>query len=235
MQRLLHHRRLPALAEIFVLSGCSIASGLSPASPNARVATPQTSSNPLLYVANGSAASGVDILTFPQGKHIAKITNIGTPQGVCADAAGHVWVTAYLHDQTFALYAFARGATTPLRIVRRKALFSQCTVDQHGNVAVLADGTAYHGAIDVWPPSLQGKPHVTRITMDPSSGAYDASGNLYLKGYSGSDPAFVELPNGSSNTRRLFIKKGDDFANGCVGWDGTYVTLGTFADGKTPI
>ena len=111
MRRLFHRGQLPALAAIVVLSGCSFSSTVSPATSTNGVGTPQSSSNTLLYVANGSATSGVDILTFPQGKRIAKITNIGCPRGVCADAAGHVWITAYLHNRTFALYEFARGAT----------------------------------------------------------------------------------------------------------------------------
>ena len=232
MRHLLLDRYLPACAAAVLLASCSIATG-SNFSPVAGVAAKNTASGTLLYVANVSASRGVDIVTFPQGKRIATIANIGAPQGVCADTAGHVWITAYVGGPTFALYEFARGATTPLHTVRRKAFFKQCAIDPHGNVAVLTSGTAYHGSIETWPPSLQGKPHVTRITDTPYSGAYDASGNLYFKAFHGSDPVFAVLPQGSTKVRPLRIKGGSNFLFGCVGWDGTYVTLGAFG-GKAP-
>jgi hypothetical protein len=233
MQRILLHRRITALAAMVLLSDCSLSYGAAPAPPLGGVATEKAASGTLLYVANGSAAAGVCILTFPQGKLVATITNVGYPHGVCADTSGHVWVTAYLQGNRFALYEFARGATTPLHTVHRRAFFGACTVDPRGNVAVLTSVNAYAGSIDVWPPSLQGKPHITHLAMiGPVSGAYDSLGNLYLKGYTGSDPAFAELPKGSDKTTWLVLKKGDDFEAGCLGWDGTYVTLGAYNSSK---
>lgn len=225
-------RRLLALAAIFALSGCSLSSGI-PVGPRASSATMQRpgSNGGLLYVANESAADGVDILTFPQGKRVGNILNIGAPQGVCADLAGHrVWVTAYLGPHAFALYAFAHGATTPEKTVHRKGSLRACAVDPKGNVSVIADQiSAYSSTIATWRPSLDGKPQLVDVGLSVISMIYDPLGNLYLKGYEGSDPAFAMLPKGS--TKLTWLTGVFDF-DSALGWDGTYVTLGGFKRGS---
>jgi hypothetical protein len=143
-----------------------------------------------------------------------------------------VWITAFIHGQTYALYEFARGATTPLHTVRRKVSLGLCAVDPAGGVAVMTSFVGSAGAVEIWPPSLQGKPQVMEVPVFPASGAYDAQGNLYLTGVANSDPAFGVLPKGSTKFTWLRLSKRYDIAYGCVGWDGTYVTLGTRANGS---
>jgi hypothetical protein len=221
-------RSISACAAGFLLSACSFSNGVLPAPFQVVAVSKSTSSGALLYVANDSVAAGVSIVTFPQGKVVGTITNIGYPRGVCADTSGHVWITAYLHGKTFALYEFARGATTPLHTVRKKAQFNGCTVDQRGNVVVLT-ANQFVGSLEIWPPSLQGRPRVIKIPIDPLSAVFDDRGNLYIKGFSGSDPEFGELPEGSKKMTFLGMKRGGYFASDCVGWDGTYVTIGRYA------
>jgi hypothetical protein len=179
-------------------------------------------------VANATAKHGVDVLSFPQGSRVAKITNIGDPQGVCADTSGHVWITAFLQGRKFALYEFARGATTPLHTVERNESYGTCTVDSHGDPVVFGKHTAYSATIETWSPSLRRRLRVVQIPVAPVSTTYDDDGNLYVKGFEGSDPAFAVLRKGTSTLTFLTVKKGDDFQDGCLGWDGAYVTLGAF-------
>ncbi len=225
-------RRFSAIAASILLSGCGFSNGIPAPAPAARLVRANASSGTLLYVANVSATSGVDILTFPHGRHVGTISGIGAPEGVCADRSGHVWITASLNRRTSALYEFARGATTPLRTVRKKTLFGPCVVDPHGDVAVLTSFVGSAGAVETWPPSLNGKPNVIEIPLFPASGAYDGQGNLYLTGVGNSDPTLGVLPSGSTKFTWLRLSKRYDIAYGCLGWDGTYVTLATHANGS---
>jgi hypothetical protein len=229
MERIFLGRRMPAFAAMFLLCGCGFSAGLPPTQSSAGVAPERAVAGSLLYVANANAASGVDILTLPKGETVGKITHIGDPRGVCADASGHVWITAYgAAKNPFALYEFARGATKPLHTVHGKTLLGECTVDSQGDVAVFTVVSTNGGAVEIWPPSLQGKPRVIDVPMHAVSGAYDPHGNLYLNGFVGLSSAFAELPKGSSQLTSLSIKNGHGFPNGSVAWDGTHVTVGGF-------
>lgn len=227
--------RVAAFAAVLIISACGSSNMVSFGSPGSGSGFTRwaAKSGSLLYVANRSESAGVDIRSFPDGKHVARISNVGYPQGVCADAAGHVWVTAYVARRDFRIYEFARGVTMPVRTVRRHETLGECTVDPSGRPVVFADETAYRSSVETWSPSLRGRPHSVAVELSIESGAYDPDGNLYLDGSAGSDPAFSELPKGSRKLTSLFIVRNHhSFANGSIGWDGAYVTAGSFRDGE---
>ena len=95
MQKLsLGRSMLGSAAAVTLLFGCGGLNEPPFASSEGGAAALKATSGDLLYVANELAVNGVTIQTYPQGKYVATITNIGGPHGICSDASGNVWVAA---------------------------------------------------------------------------------------------------------------------------------------------
>jgi hypothetical protein len=216
---------LSVAAATAMLTGC----GGAPAtlSPNA-VSAPQTSSADLLYVANELAANGVSILTFPQGRPVATITNIGGPQGICSDTSGNVWVSAYdTSNHKFYLYKFVHGGTKPIETVRVPGGSWGCTIDPTtGDLATWVPFAGSAGEVDVFPGARQGKPIVYHTNFEPVAGTYDDRGNIFADGIVNSgDFIFEELAKGSKSFAIVRLNK-PALNPGSVQWDGKYVVVG---------
>lgn len=222
---------------IALLSGCgSLANSPAGFSPS-DVSVPQTSSGDLLYVANELAANGVTILTYPQGNYITTITNVGSPTGICSDASGNVWVSAY-DDQNhkFYLYKFAHGGTKPIETLRVPAGAFGCAIDP--TTSDLATWSAFAGSagqVDVFPGARQGKPIVYHTDFEPIAGTYDNRGDIFADGIVNSgDFIFEELAGGSKTFALVRLNK-PAINPGTVQWDGKYVTVGVGFVSEGPV
>ena len=102
----------------------------------ASVMSPAASkSSSLLYVSN---ASNVTVYTYENGGGIilvGTLTGFTSPEGMCADAAGDVWITDYDSGN---VYEYAHGGSTPIATITAKlGLPYACAVDNAtGNLAV---------------------------------------------------------------------------------------------------
>jgi hypothetical protein len=220
-------------ATIAVLSGCSFSSG-SPTVPSAGGVTPtKVGSGDLLYVANYGASGGVSVLTFPQGKLVTTINNIGAPLAICSDPSGNVWVGVYdssVHRSFFD--EFAHGGTKPIEVLKtdQEEYLAGCAVDPTtGDLAGIGVSHTGSGA-EIWPRARKGKPIFRSIPFQPTSCGYDASGNLFVDGLYGStfDFYFGELPSGNSKTFQYihFNRYAFGWPPGSIQWDGKYITVG---------
>jgi hypothetical protein len=212
---------------VTLLFGCG---GLQtpPFAPSGSGTVLKPTSGDLLYVANELAAKGVMILTYPQGNYVTAITNIGAPTGICSDASGSVWVSAYGYTtRKFHLYKFAHGETTPIETLRVPGGAFGCAIDPAtGDLATWNAFPGSAGEVDVFPGARQRKPIVYRTNFEPVAGTYDNHGNLFANGSVNSgDFIFEELAMGSKSFAVVRLDK-PAVNPGSVQWDGKYVVVG---------
>jgi hypothetical protein len=191
------------------------------------VVAPPATSGDLLYVAN-KRPSDVSVLTFPQGRLVATIKQIGRVQSVCSDTSGNVWMTTFVKgSDPFHLYKFRHGGTKPVeaRIIRRSAY--GCAVDPTtGNLAVISYGGSSDGEVQIWRGARKGRPAVYFTGFAPAACAYDGNGDLFVDGLGGTGVALAELVKGTKNFTDVTLGKNAGWTVGSAQWDGTYVTLG---------
>jgi hypothetical protein len=121
-----------------MLAACAGPSQATPAHSVAlaSVMSPRASKeSSLLYVAN---ASNVTVYTYHNGTGITQVgtlTGFTSPQGMCTDKAGDVWINDYYSRNT---YEYAHGGTTPIGEIMPKVGYPYaCAVDNAtGNIAI---------------------------------------------------------------------------------------------------
>ena len=120
------------------LAGCS---GFSQASPprygtlNSMMSPGASGQTNLLYVSN---ASNVTVYTYNDGSNIEQVgtlTGFTSPQGMCTDNAGDVWIADY---ESRNMYEYAHGGSAPIATITAKLGFPYaCAVDNaSGDLAV---------------------------------------------------------------------------------------------------
>jgi hypothetical protein len=238
-----------ATAAALALTGCTATVPTAPLTSqqgsDRYVAAQRARANgPLLYVAHvvkhgGHYSSVLSILSL-QGKTVGAITDYRYISGVCADAAGNVWVPNQRHR--WYVDEFAHGGTTAiaeLRPPRRWSILSGCAVDPvSGDLAVMGaniDGAQY--AI-IWSGARSGKPAMYHVPFYAAEAAYDDVGDLFITGPAGGSIseyffAFGELAKGSGHVKRIQLDKKTGHPGG-VQWDGSYVVVGTTQDRDPP-
>ena len=223
---------LSVAASFAMLTGCAMQG--SPVPVNAPV-TPaisstarEATSQDLLYVSD-LGTNLVDILTYPGGKLINKLSGFGAVSGLCVDKAGDVFVV----DEAGPVQMFAHGGTTPIRKLKTYGAPIGCAVDPvTGNLAVTNVSSYIYGAIAIY-AKAKGQPKLIHNSAANSTYycGYDASGNLFVDGNSHSQPFVLwELPKGKSSLKDLGFSKKVDQPGG-VQFDGTYVAVGSFGNG----
>jgi hypothetical protein len=191
---------------------------------NSRLGRSSESYGDLLYVVSASSGK-VEYMTYPQGRRLGALSNVGFPLGVCADTDGDVWIPALRSRSAVRLYEFAHGGTKPIATIPVPARNQgTCAVDPAtGNLALLSDA----GAILVWTGARPGEPEVYSVPFTPVAGAYDDGGNLFFDGLqSRGELALAELPRGASAIVNITLDKNATTPGG-VQWDGKCFALQT--------
>jgi hypothetical protein len=143
-------------------------------------------SSSLLYVSN---ASNVTVYQYNNGQDITLVgtlTGFNSPQGLCTDRRGDVWVSDY---GSRTMYEFAHGGTTPIATITVNGGFPfACAVDPTGKLAVsywYPNAHFYnYAAVVVYPPGS-----TNGTSYGPPRGfyrsyflTYDNDGNLFTNG-----------------------------------------------------
>jgi len=220
---------LAVAAATAMLTGCGGSGALRLAPSVGGASTRQAAtSGKLLYVANYGASKGVSIVALPRGRRIASITNIGRPTGICSDASGNVWVSAY-DDETrkYHLDKFAHGGSKPTERLAVPGGSLGCSVDPAtGDLATWVASAGSAGKVEVFPGARRGKPVVYLTDFEPVSATYDNQGNIFADGIVNSgDFIFEELSKGSAHFSVVRLNKPASNP-GSVQWDGKYVVVG---------
>lgn len=228
-----HRLRLIACTTIAILAGCGrqLAPG-GPAMQNAPqsvdakswMSPDATEIKKLLYV-SGQYSNDVNVYDYGKGRLVGKLSGFDTPYGQCVDAKGDVWITNYSGST---VVEYAHGGVTPLKTLQTDGDSVGCSVSPNGDLAVANFGVfaKQQGALLVF-KSASGEPseYVSSMCSNMQPPGYDASGNLYVEGWSESKgEALCELPGGGSSLRTVtFSAYG--YWPGAVMWDGKYLTL----------
>ncbi|MFY9737760.1 MAG: hypothetical protein WAK11_01800 [Candidatus Cybelea sp.] len=219
---------LGSAAIVTLLFGCGGPNGPPFVSSGGGPAARRATSGDLLYVANSLAANGVTVLTYPQGKFVATIANIGGPTGICSDASGNVWVSAYDQEtKKFRLYKFVHGGTKPIERIEVPGGARGCAIDAAtGDLVTWNAFAGSAGQVDVFPGARKGTPIVYETNFEPVAGTYDNRGNIFADGIVNSgDFIFEELAKDSKSFSIVRLNK-PAINGGSVQWDGKYVVVG---------
>ena len=120
-------RGATATAIAVLLSGCAGNSLETPptATNAARALTaghswmgPDAKKDTLLY-ASDSAADVVNVFSYPRGKLVGTLTGFQTPQGMCVDKAGNVFIT---NSGLGEILEYAHGGTTPIATISNQRM-----------------------------------------------------------------------------------------------------------------
>jgi hypothetical protein len=200
---------------------------------------PEAKSRDLLYVSN-YGTSQVYVYSYPKGSLVGKLSGFDVVSGVCADGAGHVFVTNYVASGLSNILEFPHGGTSPIASLEDSGMAPQdCSSDSvTGNLAVTNYCKVVNGAcggngdISIY-RKAKGFPKVYGAfdLLSPYSCGYDNRGNLYVDG-TGRHGAFkfAELLRGSSLLANIRLHGTPDHERienpGGVRWDGKYVAVG---------
>ncbi len=179
----------------------------------------------LLYVA--TFGSGVKVYTYPQGKLVGVLSNIGGAiDGECVDGRGNVFVT----DQQYSrIDVFAHGRVGKIRELHtHRTAPVGCAVDPTtGNLAA----TGFSNRVNIFKAG-QGEP----VTYKASKSyvlqfcSYDEQGNLFANGWTDSGkPILVELPKGSHTFVAIKLDAETNADSG-IQWDGKYLAMGAYGN-----
>src|SRR5580698_3530096 len=216
------------VAVCVLFTGCSVYvpatklnSGAASDARNVRVGTsmlPEAKKSTLLYI---SLASGdVYVYTYPANKFVGQLYGITSPEGLCSDKSGHVFVPdTYLQE----VAEYAHGDTQPI------ATFTQygsdwgpisCAVDPAtNNLAVQSDGS--HDLYIVKDESSNATVYYNPYGFGYLGGTYDGSGNFFMRG---SRYHISELPKGSPTFINIKVSRGINPPEGFA-WDGKYLSI----------
>jgi len=193
-------------------------------------------SRDLLYVSYDnpwSNAFHVLVYSYPGEKQLQDLQTAETPAGMCADAAGNVWIT--YSPPTPQLVEYAHGASTPTVTLNFPGQHPNgCSIDPNsGNMAVtnLFGPNSVAGSVEIY-QNAQGTPTdyaiPTMYIVDKCS--YDNAGNLFVDGqtYQGIFQ-FAELPKGAKKFKPITLSQTINYPGG-VRWDGKFVAVGEQGD-----
>jgi hypothetical protein len=187
----------------------------------------------VVQIVSGSPIRIVDVLGYPSGSYIGTLSGMEqSPQSLCADGAGDVFVMAPITIQSAYIYEFGPGATNPTRVLSDPGMATGCSVDPTtGNVAVANVDANFRGHaqgdIAIFPAS-SGYPtlYVTKGSSEFLNCAYDGKGNLLVDGLNHlGEQMLAFLPRGSKKLAERSFNKFLSFP-GPIQWDGRYFAIG---------
>jgi len=225
--------RLPRIALLGTAMAIISACGGLPAHPSSALQAARerswmlaaAQSEDLLYVAE-SATNEVDVLAYPSGKAVGKLTGFDGLAFLCADKSGDVFIPNYGRHQ---ILEYAHGGTSPIAKLKdgTETPYS-CALDPtSGNLAVANYESYSQNDVAIY-EHAKGSPH--NHSLDQAYFCtYDPKGNLFVEGVGrGSYPGIFlsRLPKGSRIFSSIALDVTPAYPNG-LQWVANYLAIGT--------
>jgi hypothetical protein len=213
----------------------SLPSAAQQTGPQSRVPA-KAAGRDLLYVSYDnpwSNAFHVLVYSYPGEKQLQDLQTAETPAGMCADAAGDVWIT--YSPPTPQLVEYAHGGANPIATLSFPGQHPNgCSIDPNsGNMAVtnLFGPNSVAGSVEIY-QKAQGTPTdypIASMYIVDKCG-YDNAGNLFVDGqtYQGFFQ-FAELPKGAKKFKPITLSQTINYPGG-VRWDGRFLAVGEQGD-----
>jgi hypothetical protein len=187
----------------------------------------------LLYVSNANGT--VSVYRYWQRTLVGVLTDFSAPRGMCADAAGNVYITDAKAEK---VYEYAHGGTKPIRAIDDSpyAPFACSVAASNGDLAIANAPYDYYkpaGNIAIYRHAT-GKPTILAKGDDFTGCAYDDRGDLLaLSEYYYSPFWYFQsfyLPKNSTKLIQMTLP-GISYSSHAgvveaVGWDGKYWAVG---------
>jgi hypothetical protein len=188
---------------------------------------PNAKADDLVYVSNLGNDS-VAVYSWHEQKLVGRLSGFKSPQGVCADKVGNVFVADQLASKIF---EYRHGGETPIATLSDPGGPKSCSVDPTtGNLAVtnVEGSQAGQGSVAVYRNASSAPTEYTSSSLYyPYYCGYDDKGNLFIDGEA--KPryklAFVELRSGASTLTNVSLNR-KITSPGAVQWDGKYLAVG---------
>ena len=217
-----------AICLAVLLAGCGGAQtqpGTVPATVSQ--ATREAAGSDLVYLSN-EKTNQVDFFSYPQGKKLGAVTELGQPRSECADKAGNVWIDDI---QGYDVVEYAHGGTAPITAISTSGPPQGCAINpKNGDLAVT--GGVGGIVLSVFHQSEHGiwrdaRTYTYAAMQKPKYCSFDAHGNLFVDGTGPKGSGFVlaELANGASALAPVAVSQ-QIAAPGQVQWDGQYLAIG---------
>jgi hypothetical protein len=191
---------------------------------------PEAATDNLLYVSD-LGSNAIMVYTYPPGgyKFVGVITGPSQPMGECVDANQNLWTTGGVDFQSYVLYRYAHGATSPNAVLQDPVGSPvACSVDtSNGDLAVASNNADESNLPIAVYKNGTGKPKQYEYQyLYPEFLTYDHKGDLFVVGGHPNDGALtlVELPRGGKNLLPITINQSID-ATGGIAWDGKYLAI----------
>lgn len=163
------------------------------------------------------------------------LTGFNSPDGLCVDAAGDVFITEYLNQD---IIEYAHGGTTPIATLNDAGERPMaCAIDPTtGNLAVTNFQNISHASGNVaiyqaasGTPTLYSDPNIYNYLYC----VYDTKGNLYVDGktYNGLD-RFAELPGNSATFTDITLNATINYAEDIQWKNGELVVGNTYENNQ---
>lgn len=186
----------------------------------------------LLYVSDPGAGV-VNVLTYPNGKRIRKLTGFVEPRGECVDASGNVYIT----DEGAAhVLEYAHGGTTPIGTVDDPGQKPyDCAVNLNegnltGNFAVVNAGTTSGGpgSVTVYGGRVAGTYKLTNFSSLQFLGYthQENVSNLFVDGLDKNGKFLCAVLSPHRTKFHLVTLPQSIGAPGAIQWDGKYIAIG---------
>lgn len=186
---------------------------------------PPAQSGDLLYLTD-VAKNDVEVFSYPQGKHVSTLSDLGKPRAECADAQGNVWIA---DTQGFDVIEYPHGASQPITALSTPGAPLGCSLNAKGDTIAVTGGLGgtilavfHRRAHGDWrDPRTYADENFTHVAFC----GFDAKGNLFVDG-TGKGGAFhlAELPRGGTALVEIAVSAPIGGA-GQVQWDGTNLAV----------
>jgi hypothetical protein len=151
--------------------------------------------------------------------------------GECVDVRQNVWVTGGTDFESFVLYVYAHGATSPTAVLQDPVGSPiGCAVDkQHGDLAVVSANTDGSNLPIAIYKNVRGKltkpTTYSYPTLYPKYLTYDGKRNLFVVGEDNDNAlTLVELPRGGNALTPITVTQ-PFLATGGIAWDGSDLAI----------